>query len=504
MKKKQRKNKNKKTVFQLYPKKIALILIIPSLAIYLFFMIWPIVYSIYIAFTDASALNIAPSPDKIQDLKNAKACVLQTYEAKEEIGSKAHEAYVRLKHARDRLELIYEDLMNKLKANETIQTSYIASLLDDVVEAENNISIATEYIKGLFQCNTTYTILDPYISQNLSSALDEFGYRVKSPLQEMALSLFTEEVDKAKVRSVVVSLNSTITKLDLVLISIQDIGEDFEGFLDRVLKSIDYELYRLELHFVGLKNLDEILHDSRFIYSIYKTLLFVVTSVPLKVSVGVFLAFFFSTPMIYGRKAWRALLLTPWAIPILLSVTTWRILFTPGQGPLAKALDPFVPGGSFSITGNEWHAFFVYNIVEMWLAYPFIMTVTMGAIASIPRELIEAAYIDGASVWLRFRKIMLPQVIRPILFATVLTTGASLQAFMVPLLINGGGPEGMIRIPGLDPRMGNKNEFMVLFGYNRAYIDKEYGYAAAAYLILVVFLAIYILLWLRITRMGKR
>jgi len=87
----------------------------------------------------------------------------------------------------------------------------------------------------------------------------------------------------------------------------------------------------------------------------------------------------------------------------------------------------------------------------MWLAYPFIMTVTMGAIASIPRELIEAAYIDGASAWLRFRKVMLPQVIRPILFATILTTGSSLQAFMIPLLINSGGPEGMIRILGFDP-----------------------------------------------------
>lgn len=501
---KKKRNKNRKAIFQLYPKKIALILIIPSLAIYLFFMIWPIVYSIYIAFTDASALNIAPSPDKIQDLKNAKTCVLQTYEAKEEIGFRAHEAYVRLKYARNRLELIYDDLMNKLKSNETIHASYIAGILDYIIEAENNISIATEYIKGLFQCNTTYTILDPYISQNLSSALDEFGYHVKSPLQEMALALFTEEVDKAKLQSIVISLNNTITKLDLVLVSVKDVGEDFEGFLDRVLQSIEQELYRLELHFIGLSNLNEILHDSRFIYSIYKTLLFVATSVPLKVGVGVFLAFFFSSPMICGRKAWRALLLTPWAIPILLSITTWRILFTPGQGPLAKALDPFVPGGSFSITGNEWHAFFVYNIVETWLAYPFIMTVTMGAIAGIPRELIEAAYIDGASIWLRFRKILLPQVISPILFATVLTTGASLQAFMVPLLINGGGPEGMIRIPGLDPRMGNKNEFMVLFGYNRAYIDREYGYAAAAYLILVIFLAIYILVWLRITRMGRR
>ncbi len=499
-----KRGKNREKLLQLYPKKIALLLIIPSLAIYLFFMIWPIVFSVYIAFTDATSLNIAPSPEKLQDLRNARVCVMQAYESKEIIGARAHEAYVRLKSARDRLYQIYLELKSRVDKNESVDVEYIQSILDDINEAEENISIAKEYIKGLFQCNTTYTILDPHIADNLSSALDAYGYYVKSPLQQMALSLFTENVSPADIAPVVEALNNTIEKLDLALISIEDVGTDFDGFVQRVLNEIDRELYRLELHFVGLKNLYELLHDARFIYSIYKTLLFVVTSVPLKVTVGVLLAFFFSSPMIYGRKIWRALLLTPWAIPVLLSVTTWRILFIPERGPLAKAFDPFVPGGHFSIFADEWHAFIVYNIVEMWLAYPFIMTVTMGAIAGIPKELIEAAYIDGAGIWLRFRKIMLPQVIRPILFATVLTTGASLQAFMVPLLINSGGPQGMIHVPGLPPELGNKNEFMVLFGYNRAYFDNEYGYAAASYLVLVVFLAIYVFVWLKITRMGKR
>jgi arabinogalactan oligomer/maltooligosaccharide transport system permease protein len=234
----------------------------------------------------------------------------------------------------------------------------------------------------------------------------------------------------------------------------------------------------------------------------YKTLLFVVTSVPLKVTVGVLLAFFFSTPLIWGRKIWRALLLVPWALPILLSGMTWRIMFTPNKGPLA-ILFTGLTGHVFSIFANEWDAFLVYNLFEMWLAYPFIMTVTMGAIAGIPKEILEASYIDGAGVWLRFRKIMFPQVRGPVLFATILTTGASLQAFMVPLLINGGGPTGEISIPGLTPRTGNLNEMMVLFGYDRARFDQLYGYASAVYIVLTVFLIIYIIAWMKVTRMGR-
>ena len=98
-------------------------------------------------------------------------------------------------------------------------------------------------------------------------------------------------------------------------------------------------------------------------------------------------------------------------------------MFEPGA--FLQQTFSYLTGHKFLILNNEWDAFILYNIVEMWLAYPFIMTVTMGAIAGIPKEIIEATYIDGASVWLRFRKVLLPQVMRPVLFATVLTTGAS-------------------------------------------------------------------------------
>ncbi len=137
----------------------------------------------------------------------------------------------------------------------------------------------------------------------------------------------------------------------------------------------------------------------------------------------------------------------------------------------------------------------MYNIVEMWLAYPFIMTITMGAIASVPKEFIEASYMDGISVFSRFRKIMLPLTIKPILFATILTSGASLQAFMVPLLINDGGPTTMIKLPGFTSTLGNANELMILYGYNRAWLDQQYGLSTATFLVVVAILFIYALIW---------
>jgi arabinogalactan oligomer/maltooligosaccharide transport system permease protein len=277
---------------------------------------------------------------------------------------------------------------------------------------------------------------------------------------------------------------------------LENVLNNYDEFKQIAVRDIDVEINKLSLHFVGLDNLRRLFGDSRFPYSIIKTVVFVATSVPLKVLFGVLLAFFFSSQMIYGRRIMRALLLVPWSLPVLLSVTTWRMLFIPNKGPFAVFFANFF--GTFDIFSREWDAFLVYNIVETWLAYPFVMTVTMGAIAGVPKQLIEAAYIDGASVFARFRKIMLPLTLKPIMFAAILTTGASLQSFMVPLLINQGGPAKTIHIPGFSSALGNSNELMVLFGYNRAWFDQNYGLSAASYLVIVAILAIYVVAWFKL------
>ncbi|MFN3268113.1 MAG: carbohydrate ABC transporter permease, partial [Zestosphaera sp.] len=88
------------------------------------------------------------------------------------------------------------------------------------------------------------------------------------------------------------------------------------------------------LMFIGLSNFIQLFSDPAFYYSLLKTLLFLATSVPLKILVGVGLAFLLSTPLIYGRKIMRGLLLTPWALPAILSVMIWRGVLDPRYGPV--------------------------------------------------------------------------------------------------------------------------------------------------------------------------
>ena len=199
--------------------------------------------------------------------------------------------------------------------------------------------------------------------------------------------------------------------------------------------------------------------------------------------------------MVIGRKALRALLIIPWAMPFLLSAVTWKFLFQ-ANGQLGRLF-------GLNMNTDQWDAFLVYNLFETWLAYPFVMTITQGALRGIPKDVIEASYIDGASVFTRFRKVVLPMIKKPVSLAAVLTTGASLQAFLVPLVLNGAGPIGDVCAPGIGCRAGYMNEMLIVFGYYRITIDREYGYAASIYLIVLAIILAYVAIYFKFLKKSR-
>ncbi len=470
----------------LYPAKVAAMLAVVSIALYLFFSVWPIGYSVFIAFTDANAVNIASDP-KLAELRALRESIEESlWSNKDAVLAGARE-----------VERLVNDTVAALEEFRAYLESASPSTFSQAKVNEYRNRVSGNLIQALSIVNSNETYL--YYHTELRESLDRAYTGINTMWSEIesvvGFKLFPSQEDLDKVRSLALPrIDLAVEELGRSAAILRGVEEDYASFVSLAVRDIDREIDRLSLHFVGARNFETLFGDSRFPYSLLKTLLFVATSVPLKMAVGVAVAFLFSSPLILGRKAMRAMLLVPWAVPVLLSVTTWRMLFVPGEGPLAGLFSRLV-GGEFNIYTHEWDAFALYNIVEAWLAYPFVMTVTMGAIAGVPKELIEASYIDGAGVWMRFRRIMLPLTIRPILFAAILTSGASLQAFMVPLLINNGGPTTTVRVPGFPPALGGANEMMVLYGYNRAWLDQDYGLSAAAYLVVVGILLVYAVAW---------
>ena len=471
---------------EIYPKKVALLLCSISLFLYLFFLIWPISYSVFIAFTNANAVNIASDP-KINELKT-KLQHIENYliKNKEFIISKVNEAENYINSTILELNLLHKYINN-------VNSKSFSIIKFD--EYKQNINSNLTNAINIITSNSTNLYYYTDLRNNLDKVFNEIQKVWRDIDNIIGFKLTYTDDDINKIREIINNNQAIIQSyLTKSIENLIDIKNSYDNFIKTVTSDISNQIDSISLKFVGMDNFYTLFRDSRFPYSIFKTLLFILTSVPLKISVGLLLAFIFSSTMIYGRKVMRALLLIPWALPVLLSVTTWRMLFVPGQGFYAQIFSN-ISNYDFNIYLHEWDAFLVYNLVETWLAYPFVMTVTMGAIASVPKEYIEAAYIDGSNVFTRFKKIMLPLISRPVLFAAILTTGASIQAFMVPLLINNGGPTALLGFLNFPTALGNTNEVIILYGYNRAWLDQRYGLSTASFLIAVLILLVFAIIW---------
>jgi len=245
-----------------------------------------------------------------------------------------------------------------------------------------------------------------------------------------------------------------------------------------------------EMYFIGLENYRWVFSDPMFRRAFIWTWIFVITSVSLKVVVGLFLSLLYTNRYVYGKPLFRALLIIPWALPLLFSVTIWRFMFDPVFGPVNILLKDFGVASPPRWTDTFSWGFIALNVIEVWLAYPFMMTVITSALQSVPPDLIEAAIVDGATYWQRLRYVVIPIVSRPIMFATILTSAASFQYFMVPFIFNASIFE---------------DRFMLLYGYRKAFAASapNYGRATAALFIATIIIAIYMFIVMKASKLQR-
>jgi arabinogalactan oligomer/maltooligosaccharide transport system permease protein len=181
----------------------------------------------------------------------------------------------------------------------------------------------------------------------------------------------------------------------------------------------------------------------------------------------------------------RSLIIVPMGLPAIFTITVWRGIFSPAEFGLANQLLGTFGLSSVAWFQERWLAFLSYNVTEMWLAYPFIVIITVSALQDVPEALHDAAKVDGAGFLARFRHVTLPSIKRPVLFATILTAAASFQQFLIPYVFNDGGP-------------ARKNELVIVYGYREAFEFNQYGLGATIMLVAVVFIGIF--MWINVKK----
>ncbi|WP_159619496.1 carbohydrate ABC transporter permease [Ruania rhizosphaerae] len=237
---------------------------------------------------------------------------------------------------------------------------------------------------------------------------------------------------------------------------------------------------------IGFDNYTRLFGDPEFYSALGRTFLFVGFSVPLHYIIPLGLAVLLTTKLARGQAVARAVFFLPWLISPIVNGVIWRWLFGENFGFFNYFLSIFGIGPVQWQTNGEL-ALVVVLIAGTWGGTAFTMLLFIAALRNVPQSYLEAAAIDGAMGWKRFRRITLP-LLAPTTFLVVLvTTIGAMKEFAMIQALNGGGP-------------GTENVLMVQYIYRTGFERGDIGYASAASMVLMVILIVIALIQMRFDR----
>ncbi|CAI0809966.1 carbohydrate ABC transporter permease [Serratia entomophila] len=191
---------------------------------------------------------------------------------------------------------------------------------------------------------------------------------------------------------------------------------------------------------IGADNYLYALTDPDFRAALWRTLYFTLVSVAFEGVIGVLVALLLNQQF-HGRNLLRVLVILPWALPTIVNATMWRLNFNPDYGSINALLTQLGLLGQYrSWLGDPSSALNAVMLADIWKNYPLIALLTLAALQSIPDDLYEAARLDGASAWRRFRAITLPAILAPLAVALVLRTIDAFKVFDIIYVMTRGGP----------------------------------------------------------------
>lgn len=236
--------------------------------------------------------------------------------------------------------------------------------------------------------------------------------------------------------------------------------------------------------FVGLGNYFSILSDPAHLSSLWLTVRFTAITVLCEIVLGTALALLLNLSF-PGNHMVRTLVLLPMLISEVVAGLSWRLMFHTEFGLLNFLI------GLVGIPPQVWlgHDLSLTSvmIVEIWQNTPFVTLIMLAGLQTVPRELIEASRIDGATRWQRFTQVVMPLMIPILLLALVFRTMFTLRVFTPVWVLTGGGPADSTLVIGVDI-------------YRTAFRYYEMGSAATLSIILLVVTLMITLVYMRLLR----
>lgn len=236
-------------------------------------------------------------------------------------------------------------------------------------------------------------------------------------------------------------------------------------------------------NYIGFENYQDLAESRRFKETIFRTFYWMVLSVTLKLILGLLGATLLNAA-VPGRALFRVLVMPPWVIPIAIGMIGWLWLYNGAFGLLSGVLQYIdIVDGNFEFLAYKRSAFYSAVVADVWVGTPMVTLFFLAAMQGVSRDLYEAAWVDGASRWYRFRRITIPQIMPVIVSMALLSAIWTFNSFEVIWILTEGGPRGA-------------STTLIVDTYKTAIANFKFGEGAARAVVIVILLAIFSLIYL--------
>jgi multiple sugar transport system permease protein len=240
--------------------------------------------------------------------------------------------------------------------------------------------------------------------------------------------------------------------------------------------------------FAGLGNYSKLLHDTLFWSSLEFAAKWVIVEVALQLVLGLILALIVNQAFRWRGLA-RALVFAPWAVSGVLTTTIWLLIYDPQAGIIQYLSNVGLAPNGFAILADTHTVFWGAIVAELWRGVPFFAIILLADLQTIPKELLEAANVDGASAWDRFRYVVLPHLRDAIMLSALLRCVWEFNNVDLLFTLTNGGP-------------GTETTTLPLYVAQQAINDHNFGYGSALTMAGFLVLLVFSLIYLKLSKFG--
>ncbi len=236
-------------------------------------------------------------------------------------------------------------------------------------------------------------------------------------------------------------------------------------------------------NFVGIANYAALFGDPKFWQTVGRTFYWMALAVSLKLIVGLIGAALLNAA-IPGKALFRVLVMPPWVIPVAIGVIGWKWMYNGYFGLISGLLQEFgLVQDRVALLATKTSAFYSAIVTDVWVGTPMVTLFFLAAMQGVSKDLYEAAWVDGASRWYRFRRITIPQIMPVIVSMALLSAIWTFNSFEIIWILTEGGPRGATTT-------------LIIDTYKVAISSQRFGEGAARAVVIVVLLATFSLFYL--------